>query len=542
MKDKYLQAKAAHDKAVADKKDAAEIATLKTAMDTAFAALSADEKAAVEGKGAVTLADIKAIVVEAVEPMLKNLAPQGVNKETIVAAVAAAFAQHEQAKTMPKNDEIKSIVAQVVADQAKALTAPRTQPKQLGHVEGGEQMHTVTSLRKDALPVYLKQLLNIMVWGCKHEGEAPDFVMNKDIRDSDLLDAQTKGANRVAALKAKSMGMSPVEFLMSRKALATADNGDLIPVDLSSELYRRLYLESALAALFASREIEMPSAEYRLPLTTTLPAFGLYSAENTLSIGGDPGTAGILLTAKKVMGRSDYSYEVDEDSIVPILMLVIQSLAQSAGLTLDSMIINGDTSSPHMDTDTAANTGLPINVVAAEKAWKGLRKLALAASLAVDFSTGGISDANLRSLRKKLGKYGLKLNGATVWIPGAKGYNDMTGLPNAQTIYAYGPQATVHTGELSQYGGLPIIASEKAREDLNASGVYDGSTVTKGSLLCANLERFLMGNRRTFTVETFRDIKLQQTNIVAAFRKAFTPIETPSSTVPSVAVGYNYAS
>lgn len=546
----FKDAKAAYEAAVAAKKDAAELATLKQTMDDAFTALSAEDKKTLEGESnIVTLADIRAAIVDAVKTQIEASMPKGATAPTlddIKAAVEAAFKTHTEAKKVPTTDEIKSIVGAIVTEQVKNIRVPG---KQLGNANDPDpnanpegRISIPTTLRKDNLPLHLKQLFNLMTWGKTNTGVPHKSILNDGIRDSDLQAACQKGERELDRVRGKAMSMTPVEFVAhGRKTLATADNGDFVPVDLSSELQRRLYLESVLAGLLASRELEMPSPDYRLPLTTTLPSFGLFSTENTLAIGSDPGTDGIHLIAKKVMGRCDYSYEIDEDSIIPILPLITSSLAQSAGLALDSMIINGDTTATHMDSDIAANAGLPTNMVAAEKAWKGFRKFALAASLVSDFSTGGISDANLRTLRKKLGKYGLRLNGSTIWLVGPNGYSDMLGIPLVQTLYSYGPQATVLTGELSQFSGMPIIASERCREDLNASGVYDGSTVTKGSVLAVNLDRFLMGRRREFTVEAFRDPRLQQTNIIAAFRRAFSPIETPSATVPTVALGYNYA-
>jgi len=52
-----------------------------------------------------------------------------------------------------------------------------------------------------------------------------------------------------------------------------------------------------------------------------------------------------------------------------------------------------------------------------------------------------------------------------------------------RTVDKYGQFATVLNGELGKIDGIPVIVSEKIRENLNASGVYDGTTTTK-TLLC----------------------------------------------------------
>jgi hypothetical protein len=242
------------------------------------------------------------------------------------------------------------------------------------------------------------------------------------------------------------------------------------------------------------------------------------------------------LDAKKLMGRTDFSYEVDEDAIIPILPFVQEQLASAAADAYESAVINGDTAGTHQDSDTEL---IP---KAAERSFNGFRKLALAISvLKLDLSTGGINEANLRAMKKALKKYGVRVRDL-LWIAGPAGINDMQGIANVTTLEKYGPRATILTGELASFLGIPIIVSERVREDLNASGVYDGVTTTKGSILLVNLNGWIPGRRRDFTVEIDKDIKTQTNFVVASFRRAFTPIETPSATIRWLSVGYNFNS
>ncbi len=98
------------------------------------------------------------------------------------------------------------------------------------------------------------------------------------------------------------------------------------------------------------------------------------------------------------------------------------------------------------------------------------------------------------------------------------------------------------TGTADSIFGIRIVTSSQIREDLNASGVYDGTTVTKGSLLLVHKPSWLVGSRRGFTVEVETFKKRQINSVIASFRRAFTPKETPSVALPSVVLGYNYNS
>ena len=96
---------------------------------------------------------------------------------------------------------------------------------------------------------------------------------------------------------------------------------------LSSTLLQRLYLESKLAAALTGSEVQMPSNPFLFPLSTTRPTFRL-ATEGSAPAASNGGSAGLSLTAKKLTGIVDYSYEADEDSIVAILPHTLQQLGE----------------------------------------------------------------------------------------------------------------------------------------------------------------------------------------------------------------------
>lgn len=482
---------------------------------------AAGQGAAAPAPGEVTLDEIKRIIGETVGAQMSAALPEHLKKfataESVADAVKAAFAEQNKANQI-KAEDLSAMVKKAVDgilenarrekkalfDPNEALRTPRT------------QIEIPVSWSKGNLPLHGKQLLNCIMKGAGR--------MNEGIDESDLI-------------RGEALGDSIVYRMASGKALTSTGVGtgdELVPSDLSSELQRRIYLESALYQLLASQEIVMPTQPYSFPLSTTRPTFYLESTENTAATATDPGTGALSLDAKRFMGRVDFSYELNEDSIVPILPWIQQQLAESAADTYEGVILNGDTTATHQDSD--------IHAVAkhAAKAFKGFRKLALAVNaLKVDLSTGGLSAANLRAMLKAMGKYGVK-PANLVLIVGAKGYNDLLAVTDVMTRDKAGPQATLFNGTLASIWGVPIVVSAQNREDLNATGVYDGTTSTKGSVIVVDRRAFLFGRRREFTVETDRDITSQTTKVVASFRRCMVPVETPSAAISTVVCGYNY--
>lgn len=127
---------------------------------------------------------------------------------------------------------------------------------------------------------------------------------------------------------------------------------------------------------------------------------------------------------------------------------------------------------------------------------------------------------------------------------GPQGYNDLVALDETLTYEKVGNPAAARilTGETASIFGIRIVVSSQIREDLNASGVYDGITETKGSCLLIHRPSFIMGVKRGFTLEVDVNKKRQINELIASFRRDFVPKETPSAGVPSVILGYNFAS
>lgn len=482
----------------------------------------------------IELAEITAQITKSVEEGLSKKLPEALKGQLTAEGVkkivedALAAAKITDAKTITL-EQVKGVTEAAISEQIKALKLPSkmggagTDDAANGGKSGGADdkdglIELPYALTKGNLPLHMKQLMNVLL------RQPQDLGIDKAI----ITKGQRIGDNMFHSLR--------VEGCKALTTSGTNTGAEWIPRDLSSELLRRLYLESRIAQFMIAKEIQMPTDPYDLPLSTTRPKFFRNRVQNREATASDPGTDKQTLTTTKLMALVQYSYEANEDSIIPLLPLLQQLLGEAAAAALESAIINGDTTATHQDSDTA------LEVDAVEKSWKGLRQLALAvAGLKVDISTGGITRANLISIKKKLKKYGRNPRDLA-WIIGTQAENDFLGLDDVALWQNRGSAPTTAVGEIFQYLGIPFLVSEAAREDLNATGVFDNVTTTKGSIILANLGYFLFGNRREFTVEVDRNIRSQTNDIVASFRKAFQPQETPSATVPTVCIGYNYNS
>jgi HK97 family phage major capsid protein len=316
-----------------------------------------------------------------------------------------------------------------------------------------------------------------------------------------------------------------------RKAMdtATATEGlEWVPTTLSAQLIEKYRLEARVAVLFD--EIAMPRNPYELPTDLGDMTYYLMPESLTPEPSKTPTTklttGKKTLTSKKLRARSIWSEELDANSIIPILPRVKDTIAKSAALAVEDVIINGDTTAPHQDADVTDSRDH-------RKAWKGLRKLVVAGA----FNDLGTFDKDTtRGLLVDMGKYGL-IPSEVVWIAGVVSYNKLRGLTELLTVDKYGPAATILTGEVGRLYGSPVIVSEKIRENLNATGVYDGSVVDNTLLLAVNRRAWILGNDGGWKLTVDFDNDVDQYVLNVRFRKDFICIYP--ATDACVAVGYN---
>lgn len=300
-----------------------------------------------------------------------------------------------------------------------------------------------------------------------------------------------------------------------------------IPTLLSSQFLEIMRLALRIPALF--NEISMPSPTYEVPLLlASLVAKKASAAAEVAGQSYTSNTGKMTLTAQKIQVLLDITGEASEDSIIPLLPLLRTETAQAFAEGWEDAILNGDNDTTHMDVDVTGSEDI-------RKIWDGLRRL-VPAGRRTDFSAA-ISEANLRTLRTSLGKYAVNPNGA-VYIMGVAGYlKTLASLSQTRTVDQYGPQATIVTGELAKFDGIPIVVSGFIREVLSADGYNtSGGPNTFTVIHLINPRGFVRGNRRSLSFETDRNIRKDITTLVASQRGDFQRT-FPSETTD--ALGYN---
>jgi len=340
----------------------------------------------------------------------------------------------------------------------------------------------------------------------KSETSEPNFVKDKEELHR-LFDAYLLG---------KILKVDPTETKFFKdgnfsKDFNTSDFENWIAPKYATEVIETMFLDLKVASLFP--RINMPKNPFKIPRATSqrkawLKAEGSPFNQKLNSITGNA----VVLDAPTIMTAAELTDELNEDSVVPLLPMIRQDVKEAIQYSVEDAIINGDTSGT-FDADTVAN-------IDSRLAWDGLRIYAHKGSYdMVDLST--FSTSNLLAMRSLMGKYGVNPN-KLAWIVSVKGYSKFLSLPETMTMDKYGPKATILTGEQGKFLGSPIIVSEAVREDLNDTGVYDGTTTTYTEVILVYTPAFVLGTLKDVRFEPYRDPSVGN-RLYASIRADFQP-------------------
>ena len=353
-----------------------------------------------------------------------------------------------------------------------------------------------------------------------------------------LDDARTDEAGPVAVKGVLDSYYGKNVLAPKLKAFGSTVGGsgdEWVPTIVSQSYIEEYLLERVLEQRF--KTVNMPSNPFDQPVAKN-GTKARKAAEGVIGTASTFGTDKLTLSAVKLYEYHEVPEELNEDSAPDFLSAARDNVIMAQKNAVETAIINGDDDGTHIDSDTQA-----LGADVAEKIWKGLRRQALAnsANLATyDFSNAITDETKLRVLRSRAGKFGVNPK-ELAWVCGPVVYAQLCGLTNVSTYDKFGPLATVANGSLANYQGIPIVISEYMREDLNASGVFDGVTDTRASLLLVNLTRWYVGNRRPIQVKLMMDLPYHDRWLLASYRRVAFKGFDQGAVEKSVVLGYNIA-
>lgn len=298
------------------------------------------------------------------------------------------------------------------------------------------------------------------------------------------------------------------------RAMDTAETGfglELIGTQFITNLWAAARNADSIVSMI--RTIPMTAPTSTIPIDGDLPEM-LFVGESTSASASayatsKTGSGNQSLSAKKFTIQQRWSAELNEDSIIAYTPFLREKLNQAAALYLGSTMYNGDT--------TNAGTG-NINLDDADPsdtkhylAYDGIRHYWLVTDTGQGKDMGNVAldpseivkgrgklnggDDDIDALIKNV-NWGMNARDL-VLVMDWDTYMGMLELNVVKTLDQYGPAATVLTGELAKYQGIPIIApSYASKTEADGKASTTESNNSRGQITLFNPAGFLAGQRR----------------------------------------------
>jgi HK97 family phage prohead protease/HK97 family phage major capsid protein len=269
--------------------------------------------------------------------------------------------------------------------------------------------------------------------------------------------------------------------------------------NMENEIRRRLVVAPIL------RNIEMQTNVMTIPVNpeagdATWMANTAFGTTESAGAAQTHQLKEITLNAYKVATREYLAYEEEEDSLLVLMPVIRDAMIRRVARGVDKAFLLG------------AGAGAdPV---------KGL-SLYDTTSVVTPTNTGAASVANLRSLRKDLGVWGLD-PADVVYIVSTEVYYDLLDDTAFQTMDKVGNAATLLTGQVGSIGNSPVIVS--GTFPTKAGGAATASTNIGAIALAAG--NFIVGNQRGLRFDTQDLVETQRKVLVASLRTGLTQIST----------------
>jgi HK97 family phage prohead protease len=263
------------------------------------------------------------------------------------------------------------------------------------------------------------------------------------------------------------------------------------------------------------RTFNMPTPTYNFPTNPEAGQAYWIPTTDFRSTGGEStGTeeehllSDRLITAEKLAAKEYIGYEEEEDTILPIVPLIRESISRRMALESDRAVLWGEGAANTAQTSSPI-TGLTGRGIATDVDLAGG-----AANLSVDNTEDLIVD-----MRENLGLYGDDAS-QLVLLVCPQLYYSLLKNDNLKTVDVAGTdRATLLKGEVGSIYGLRVVVSRNFDNT-----AIDAGTLTTPVAVLVRPSNFIIGNLRGIMTETDRDIENQKNIIVSTRRFAFDEI------------------
>ncbi|MCK9629342.1 MAG: phage major capsid protein [Bacteroidales bacterium] len=353
---------------------------------------------------------------------------------------------------------------------------------------------------------------------------------NDDVYTAQVMlgwNGRDPGAPNWKMLKAWRPFSEIVSYVETQRAMDTGTNasgGYWAPTQMSAALVEKVYEGSDVARLFPRVDFPQGMATWRLPVESTdvtvyLTGEATSDDSTPKFTASTPGTSYVDLSCKQLTARVMVSWEMIEDSVVPLIPHVRTKVLRQHSRAIDDAIINGDTAATHHDGDIT-------NAADHRKAWIGLVEQALTNSTGNEDCGTYFNGESLSAPLIDMAQYANPKSTALL-VNGCLRtklcfLRDTLNNNMFLTFQQMGRPGGAETGTVDQFLGYPVITSEFVRKVVGASGYHTGSDSTYTIGIWVYLPAWKLSTKRNMTMAFVRYEDQGQNAVVGHWRGGFT--------------------
>ena len=302
-------------------------------------------------------------------------------------------------------------------------------------------------------------------------------------------------ASLLGTMTGKGMDTDFARGVMEKAGIDYASNAGDIDQEVARQIEKEVTLNLRTAGLF--REIQVNGAATVMPIQPDVEAAtfqtGAAAAGNLENRGASDNTfkpSQVILNAYRLISQTFMDNNVDEQVLINLMPMLVDSVARAHARAVDNAIINGSGSITGLDGYAAAS-GSSIDLDGA--------------SIAAG-NSATLTAAGLLTARKAMGKYGV--NPADVaYIVSQARYFELIEDAGFQDVTDVGSDlATKITGQIGSVFGSPVIVSD--------SFATEGAGVPVA--FAVNARNYVIPRLRGVTVETDYEVGNQRNVVVAS--------------------------
>ena len=295
-----------------------------------------------------------------------------------------------------------------------------------------------------------------------------------------------------------------VERVKAALAGNTAGNGGtFLPEETSREIIQIVYEQNYLRGLISA--IPQGRQTLKIPKLTGSVSFHEISLTE-VAAGTEPAesshtTGEITLTLKTIIANIPIGNYLVAYGVEGLLQVLRDDIGRRLAYVEENLLLNGDTTTGGgagyaNNRNGDYNAGTNVKGIDASNndyllLFDGL--LEAATATVVDAGNAVFALSQLRSAITNLGVYADNRNELALVVPRLV-ETQLLGFTELQTVDKYGPGATILSGEIGRIYGIRVFGTNTLRDDLNATGVFDGVTTNRTIALLFNHRSPLIGN------------------------------------------------